>query len=38
MKEETSFEDFIKVDIRIGTITEVKEFPKAKKTSLSNID
>jgi len=31
MKEETSFEDFIKVDIRIGTITEVKEFPKAKK-------
>ena len=31
MKKETSFEDFIKVDIRIGTITEVKEFPKAKK-------
>ena len=31
MKEETSFEDFIRVDIRIGTITEVKEFPKAKK-------
>ena len=31
MKEETSFEDFNKVDIRIGTITEVKEFPKAKK-------
>jgi len=31
VKEETSFEDFIKVDIRIGTITEVKEFPKAKK-------
>ena len=31
MKEETSFEDFIKVDIRIGIITEVKEFPKAKK-------
>ncbi|MDC0870356.1 tRNA-binding protein [Flavobacteriaceae bacterium] len=31
MKEETSFEDFIKVDVRIGTITEVKEFPKAKK-------
>ena len=31
MKEEISFEDFIKVDIRIGTITEVKEFPKAKK-------
>lgn len=31
MKKETSFEDFIKVDIRIGIITEVKEFPKAKK-------
>ncbi|MDA8893344.1 tRNA-binding protein [Flavobacteriaceae bacterium] len=31
MKEKTSFEDFIKVDVRIGTITEVKEFPKAKK-------
>lgn len=31
MKEETSFEDFIKVDVRIGTITEIKEFPKAKK-------
>ena len=31
MKEETSFEDFNKVDIRIGTIKEVKEFPKAKK-------
>ena len=31
MKEETSFEDFIKVDVRIGTISEVKEFPKAKK-------
>jgi len=31
VKEKTSFEDFIKVDVRIGTITEVKEFPKAKK-------
>ena len=31
MIEETSFEGFIKVDVRIGTITEVKEFPKAKK-------
>jgi tRNA-binding protein len=33
VKEETSFEDFIKVDVRIGTITEVKEFPKAKKSA-----
>ena len=31
MKEETSFEDFIKVDVRIWTITDVKQFPKAKK-------
>jgi len=31
VKKETSFEDFIRVDIRIGTITEVKEFQKAKK-------
>ena len=26
-----SFEDFLKVDIRIGTILEVNDFPKAKK-------
>jgi len=25
------WEDFEKIDIRIGTITEVKDFPKAKK-------
>lgn len=31
MKEEITFEDFIKVDIRIGTIIEVNEFPKARK-------
>jgi len=38
VKKETSFEDFIRVDIRIGTITEVKEFPEAKKTGLPNIN
>jgi tRNA-binding protein len=26
-----SWEDFEKIDIRIGTITEVSDFPKAKK-------
>ena len=31
MAEEISFEDFLKVDIRIGTIIEVNDFPKARK-------
>jgi tRNA-binding protein len=31
MKEEITFEDFLKVDIRIGTIVEVNDFPKARK-------
>jgi len=31
MKPIISFEDFEKVDIRIGTIIEVNDFPKAKK-------
>ncbi|MBU3011894.1 tRNA-binding protein [Polaribacter vadi] len=31
MKDETTFEDFLKVDIRIGTIIEVNDFPKARK-------
>lgn len=31
IKPEIPFEDFLKVDIRIGTITEVNDFPKAKK-------
>ncbi|WP_372746507.1 tRNA-binding protein [Lutibacter sp.] len=31
MKEEISFNDFTKVDIRIGTIIEVNDFPTAKK-------
>ena len=31
MSVETSFEDFLKVDLRIGTMIEVHEFPKARK-------
>jgi tRNA-binding protein len=31
MKEEITFQDFLKVDIRIGTIIEVNDFPKARK-------
>ncbi|WP_439127759.1 tRNA-binding protein [Polaribacter sp.] len=31
MKEEITFEDFLNVDIRIGTIIEVHNFKKARK-------
>jgi len=31
MTEEITFEDFLKVYIRIGTIIEVNDFPKARK-------
>lgn len=30
MKQEITFEDFSKVDFRIGTIIEIEDFPKAK--------
>ena len=33
MKKEITFEDFIKLDIRIGTIIAVNDFPKAKKAA-----
>lgn len=33
MKPTISFEDFTKLDIRIGTIIEVNDFPKAKNPS-----
>lgn len=31
MKPEITFDDFNKVDIRIGTVIEVNDFPKAQK-------
>jgi len=31
MKDIISFDDFSKVDIRIGTIIKINEFPKARK-------
>lgn len=31
MKKEISFPNFIKIDIRIGTIIQVNDFPKARK-------
>ena len=31
MSETIAFDDFLKVDIRVGSILEVNDFPKAKK-------
>ena len=31
MKPTLSFDDFLKIDLRIGTIVEVKNFPSARK-------
>ena len=31
MSNTISFEDFLKVDVRVGTIIEVNDFPKARK-------
>ncbi len=31
MKQDINFDDFVKVDLRIGTIIAVNDFPKARK-------
>ncbi|MFD0762400.1 tRNA-binding protein [Lutibacter aestuarii] len=31
MKPEITFEDFNNIDVRVGTISEVNDFPKARK-------
>jgi tRNA-binding protein len=37
IKPEISFEDFSKLDIRIGTIIEINDFPKARKPAFQLI-
>ncbi|SRR5690606_28011643 len=39
MKEELSWSDFAKVDMRVGTIIEVQDFPNAKRPAYRiNVD
>ncbi len=35
MSDAISWTDFEKVDLRVGTILEVKDFPKAKKPAVT---
>ena len=34
MSDENSFDDFLAVDIRVGTVIEVRDFPEARKPAL----
>ena len=34
MSDEISFDDFLAVDIRVGTVIEVRDFPEARKPAL----
>lgn len=34
MQQEINYDDFLKVDIRVGTIEAVEEFPQARKPAL----
>lgn len=38
MKDTISFEDFLKVDIRVGTITQAEVVPKSKKLLKLQVD
>ena len=34
MSDEISFDDFLKVDIRVGTVIDAQEFPEARRPAL----